>query len=243
MLTQSRINVNSVPTMITMLVEILSDPALHLRVEAEVLTAVSAWSEDGVPTLDVERLMALPLLHSTYLETLRTASNIGITGVLLRDIPVGAYTLQAGNMVTAPTILSHYGSEWSVEGHPSSQFYADRFLEPVKTPCSPLSPPPSPTCTAYPIKSVLAAEQERLKAGSFFPFGGGGVLCPGRFFAKQEILTAVAMVLAMFEMSGVQRVEVEEKGGWRFSRQPRGVMWPNVDVRVRLLMRRRSPRG
>lgn len=33
----------------------------------------------------------------------------------------------------------------------------------------------------------------------FFPFGGGKTICPGRVFAKQEGLGALAMVLLRFD--------------------------------------------
>lgn len=40
-------------------------------------------------------------------------------------------------------------------------------------------------------------------AGKLFPFGGGAHICPGRVFAKQEILAAVSTVLLGFEMEFV----------------------------------------
>jgi cytochrome P450 len=41
--------------------------------------------------------------------------------------------------------------------------------------------------------------------GSFIPFGGGQNICPGRFYAKQEALGAMAMFLTMFD------IELKEK--------------------------------
>lgn len=36
--------------------------------------------------------------------------------------------------------------------------------------------------------------------GYYFPFGGGSKMCPGRFFAKQQIMVTVALMLRTFDM-------------------------------------------
>ena len=41
-----------------------------------------------------------------------------------------------------------------------------------------------------------------MKPENFFPYGGGGSICTGRFFAKQEIMAAIAMVVVKFEAEG-----------------------------------------
>ncbi|KAF5861183.1 hypothetical protein ETB97_000496 [Aspergillus alliaceus] len=38
------------------------------------------------------------------------------------------------------------------------------------------------------------------KTSSFFPFGGGPSICPGRVFAKQEILMTIAALVTRFEI-------------------------------------------
>ena len=42
---------------------------------------------------------------------------------------------------------------------------------------------------------------ELTKSRSFIPFGGGTRLCPGRFMAKAEVLTFVALLMSRFELS------------------------------------------
>ncbi|KAH8594147.1 hypothetical protein B0O99DRAFT_688170 [Bisporella sp. PMI_857] len=38
------------------------------------------------------------------------------------------------------------------------------------------------------------------RPSSFFPYGGGHVMCPGRHFAKQEILLTLAILITKFDM-------------------------------------------
>ncbi|GKT50487.1 cholesterol 7-alpha-monooxygenase [Colletotrichum spaethianum] len=38
------------------------------------------------------------------------------------------------------------------------------------------------------------------RPSSFFPYGGGVSMCPGRLFAKQEIILAVAMIVSRFDI-------------------------------------------
>ena len=44
-------------------------------------------------------------------------------------------------------------------------------------------------------------------AGRLFPFGGGKTICPGRVFAKQEILGAVATVLLNYDIEPINFID------------------------------------
>ena len=57
------------------------------------------------------------------------------------------------------------------------------------------SPPKSDTDTKTPREFTLNGRN-----GSWIPYGGGSRACPGRHFAKQEILITVAMLLADFDI-------------------------------------------
>jgi cytochrome P450 len=48
--------------------------------------------------------------------------------------------------------------------------------------------------------------------GKFFPFGGGHYMCPGRTFAKQEVLGAVAVLLLNFDIEFVEFVKPSGQG-------------------------------
>ncbi len=46
-------------------------------------------------------------------------------------------------------------------------------------------------------------------ANAWIPFSGAPRLCPGRHFAKQEMISAAAITLAAFE------IELKTKPGWK----------------------------
>ncbi|RDL36936.1 uncharacterized protein BP5553_04369 [Venustampulla echinocandica] len=42
--------------------------------------------------------------------------------------------------------------------------------------------------------------ESAMRPESLFPYGGGSAICSGRFFAKQEILAAVVLIVLKFEI-------------------------------------------
>ena len=102
---------------------------------------------------------------------------------------------------------------------PLSKFWAERFLEFPNDPSSgPLSPrfrgskarstfsPPSQSSSASPVHPSSAKTSndphftmEGL-SGAWLPFGGGSRQCPGKNFAKMEIIISVAEILKTFEI-------------------------------------------
>jgi cytochrome P450 len=85
----------------------------------------------------------------------------------------GSYIqMAAGPMHTSPTI-------W---GPDSKVFNSSRF-------------------TPSTVSSLSKSEQKQRKVG-FAPFGGGAILCPGRYFASTEILGVVATMVLGFEVVG-----------------------------------------
>lgn len=48
--------------------------------------------------------------------------------------------------------------------------------------------------------------------GKFFPFGGGHYMCPGRTFAKQEVLGAIAVLLLSFDIEFVEFIKTSGQG-------------------------------
>ena len=115
-----------------------------------------------------------------------------------------------------PSWLAHTDSEWSTPEHPATSFWAERFL---------------------PSKEDKSSSTA--KPGTYFPFGGGSSICPGRFFAKQEVLAAVAILIWKFEVEFLEFVTMEgeksergpEQDGWNVGS---GAVVPDRDLRVRL---------
>jgi cytochrome P450 len=118
--------------------------------------------------------------------------------------------------------------------HPVDDFWADRFLEHPDDPASgPIrrrgglkETAARTTITAdgvaaekpglakrntntYADSDSTQHSQPRLvtsgMAGHWFPFGGGQNTCPGRFFAKQEVLAGAAVMLRAFEFDIADR--------------------------------------
>ena len=194
------------------------------RLREEISGAVSI-SADGIDRLDIQALTSLPLLQSVYTECLRLRVSIIVTRQLRTDLSLSGYTLKAGNAVMLPCWAAHSeAAVWSDRDHPVESFWPERFLATADDGCG---------------KPVFSMSTE---PGHFFPFGGGSSICPGRFFAKQEILAAVAIMIAAFEMEVVAFVDED---GAVSARGPEssmenagtGVLLPDRDIRVR--MRRR----
>ena len=75
--------------------------------------------------------------------------------------------------------------------------------------------------------------------GHYFPYGGGLKQCPGRFFAKQEMMAGVAVLLRACEIElldpiGAKRIDA------KMNRFPFGTVLPNSNIPVRIRRRRLS---
>lgn len=177
---------NAIPATGWMLLHILdphSEPHLRDRVMAELETV---RQKDG--GLDMHQLVALPLLSSIFHEVLRLYVDALVTRFVPTDLalPVDEdnkhyLLLQKDTMVLAPSWIAHHDPAWmTTTTAPENVFYAERFLSVDSE-------------TGKHIFNTSAAN------GRLIPFGGGKTICPGRVFAKQEVLAAVAMVLLSFE--------------------------------------------
>ena len=218
---------NAIPATGWMLMHILNpegDKSLLSRVMEEIETAER---EDG--SLDVPTLVALPLLQSIFQEVLRLYVDVLVTRELKEDLTLpldGERRVKLGNgsVVLVPSWLGHRDESLWVSP-PCNQFYAERFLK-------------SDPDTGKQTFTMRGTE------GKFFPFGGGRTICPGRIFAKQEVLASVAVVLLSFEME--PRGFVDEKGKstqafpeLRKSFSGSGIMATDADMIIKIKSRRR----
>jgi Cytochrome P450 len=217
---------NAIPATGWMLMHILSpdaDSTLLPRVLAEVQ---SARLEDG--TLDIPTLTSLPLLQSIFHETLRMYVDVLVTREIVDSdliLPVDAagrkqLLLKKNSFVMVPSWLGHRDADaWG-----GDVFFPERFLRVDEK-------------TGKEIFSTTGT------GGKFFPFGGGRNICPGRVFAKQEILASVAMFLLGFDVEVVRFVDEAGKGtakfpGLRKGFSGNGIMAMDGDFKVRI--RRKS---
>ncbi|RMY79302.1 hypothetical protein D0863_00093 [Hortaea werneckii] len=231
---------NAIPATGWMLMHILSptaNPTLLPRVLAELQTSLKP---DG-QTLDVPTLMGQPLLQSIWTETLRLYADVLVTRNLSEDLilPLDedgkrTVTLKKGDNVFAPSWLGHHdpiawGSPDDDEktSQPSyAAFNAERFL----------------TVDPETGREVFTLGGGGTN-GKFFPFGGGKTICPGRVFAKQEAVGALAMVLLKFDFEVVGFLDekgnpTQEFPGFARAFAGSGALAPGGDLRVRIRARR-----
>ncbi len=223
---------NVIPATGWMLMLILNpegDPTLLGRVLEELKQAERADGSINVPVL-----INSALLQSIWTETLRLYTDVLITRNATQDtaLPMDEdgktfIQLKKGDNVFAPSMIGHRDPEaWSDDRAPTDQFYAERFLQ---------EDPKNPGKQIFSMTSV----------GKFYPFGGGRTICPGRVFAKQEALGALAMVLLRFDFEMLGFVDKDGKATDEFV-QPALVypgtaaLAPGGDMKVRMRKRERS---
>ena len=216
---------NAIPAAYWMLLHILDpngDKTLLPRVLAELETARS--DDDGI---NIPVLVSLPLIQSILQETLRLYTDVlvarDIKADLVLPIDEGKRQVQfrKGDLVLLPSWLGQRDEDrWNKH----DVFYAERFLKRDPE-------------TGEDMFTLAGT------AGKFFPFGGGKTICPGRVFAKQQVLAVVAMVLLNYDIQPVKFLDGRGKETDKFPCLSRrlpgsGVIAMEGDMEVR--MKRRS---
>jgi hypothetical protein len=131
--------------------------------------------------------------------------------------------------------------------HPVDTWWAERFLEYPGDPASGPLRKPDPdayrTAVGKPPAEKTREDDQRATvvtagtSGHTFPYGGGVKICPGRFFAKSEMVASAAMMLRFFEMEPVDPVAAS-KVGPSMTYFPFGALPPDRKVAVRIRRRR-----
>lgn len=164
--------------------EIIKDPSLLQAVRDEVATVTSIDPEMGTPSIDSQKLVALPLLQSIFTETLRLRINFNIMRDVKQPITLDGHTIPKGSLLQAPMRVAHYKEAvWGTDGHPATDFWAERH-----------------------VRTGDGGRRMYSMAGSpasYFPFGGGANMCPGRHLAKSEILMTIALAVSRFDIEVV----------------------------------------
>jgi cytochrome P450 len=212
-----------------MLVHILDpngDETIFPRVMNELQTAQKS---DG--SLDCHVLFGLPLLQSIVHEVLRLYADT----LIVRDpndnliLPTNdgrrQFIIPSKSTVMIPSWLAHYDDFWRRNDVSSDKFYAERFLK---------HDPESGEHTF-----TLAASN-----GRFFPFGGGHEICPGRVFAKQSMMIAVAITLLNFEIEPLYFIDGKGTECYHlpsFGKEYAGAGVGRMDGDLKVRLRRRTP--
>lgn len=179
---------NAIPSIGWMLMHILSPtnpPELRSWVMDEIK---SAQREEG--SIDVPTLATLPLLNSMFHEVLRVYIDLLIVRQVDADATIGSHTVNKNEMIMAPSWLSHRNPDHFAK---PDAFDPARFL------------------IDDPETGKMKFSTSGLN-GKFFPFGGGHYMCPGRTFAKQEVLGAVTVLLLNFDIDVIEFVKPSGEG-------------------------------
>jgi cytochrome P450 len=225
LLGRSRANGNSIPSAFWMVAEVIRDPQLLSKVRS-IVAQCHTESEPGSLVFDFGRLCNDPLLQSIYAETLR----LHIASFLSRGPDRKDFNLKGWRIPRDATMLiSSYNAQmdpqvWSRKDNPHSrpvnEFCAERFLELPKESTAPSNP-------GFSLKG---------RANAWIPYGGGARMCPGRHFAKQEMISSLAIMLTLFDIEVVDPsngIPANDMAGFGF-----GALCPKGAMPVR--MRRRS---
>ncbi|KAF2274030.1 cytochrome P450 [Westerdykella ornata] len=212
---------NVIPASFWYLFEVLSSEGLLARAVKEIEKQKQNDPDTNDPVLDSTERTTTPLLEAIYAETVRLHVITLITRTVKKSYSVEGWILPQNQNVIVSSQIEHMSRQWdSPDGkHPSSEFWPDRFL--------------------LPESSDTIDEEEKFslegRQGQWIPFGLGEHMCPGRHFAKQEMIISFAVLTHFFEF------ELLTPPGWRpdndLSRYGFGTQQPKQKVPFRVRRR------
>jgi cytochrome P450 len=242
-------NANAVPATVWFVLELTRSPELLQRVRKEVSTA-RVKLPSGAPSsdpfdLDVHALGSSALLQSCYAEVLR----LYMTAALMRspernDYILGRWRFPRGKLIVLSSRTAHHNRELWNQGteedfHPIDQFWSDRFLVapgddvrvgPAKAMRDETKTGPGEQ-TSMDTDGKVKFSMEKVSAGGWVPYGGGAHICPGRFFAKNEMLATFALVSTAFDIELVDpKMHIEPN----MSYFPIGMLPPKPKIPFRI---------
>lgn len=200
---------------------IYKEPGLLQRIRAELH---DHFGNRSIRTINPKELLCLSLLQSVYAETLRLYTEIYImVSSSQADVQLGNWRLPKESIGLLNSSLSHQDAIfWNTKDgrHPVDSFWADRFLIDPNDPSSgPINPAVrEPLCgkkarQGRPTNGKPYFSTDGLEA-SWFPYGGGYSICPGRHLAKNVIIHVCAILATEFDVEFVTDSLVLDK--WRF---------------------------
>lgn len=171
---------NAIPTMFWHLVFLATDQEIVKEIREEVESIIAMKVKDGkrIAALDITKFEShCPLLCCSYREAMRLCNAQVGARRAMEDVRLSdgknSYLLKKGTDVQMPTGIAHRSTgPW---GQDASSFNPRRSMN-------------------------LRVEKDREQKRSFIPFGGGKHLCPGRDFAKAEILGTVSSLLVGWDV-------------------------------------------
>ncbi|KAK5920203.1 hypothetical protein CgunFtcFv8_024038 [Champsocephalus gunnari] len=215
---------NTVPACFWVLYFLLRDPEALQAVRQEVLEVLRQSGGEFSPEKDLalsrEQLDSMVLLESSISEGLRLSSastNIRVSqeDFSLRLNAERSVSVRKGDVIALYPQSMHMDPD--IYQDPQS-FRYDRFVQDGR------------------VKTDFYKSGQKLK---FFlmPFGSGTSMCPGRYFAVNEIKQFLSLVLLYLDLDlqpGQNRVSLD------YGRAGLGILLPNADVRFHYRLRAAS---
>ena len=133
-------------------------------------------------TPDIHHLMDhCPRLEAVFHEVLRLTASSASFRHVQKPTVIAGMTLRRDTKLIIPYRQLHYNED--VYGSNVCQFDPERFFK----------------------------DRELSRSSSYRPFGGGSTYCPGRFIARQEVVTFIGLVLGRFDIQMASRNSVGGK--------------------------------
>ncbi len=247
-------NGNSIPNSFWMVAEVIQDAEILCRVRS-VIDSCRIDTKTRKIEFDFLKLCNDPLMHSIYAETLR----LHVASFLMRGPDRKDFNLRGWRIPRdAIMLISSYNAQmdakvWSRGDKrsvpPVTRFWAERFLESSEP--SLHSTVSSSTLDNLPlgenqdkVSNPSIEESETSKtakfslkglSGAWIPYGGGQRMCPGRHLAKQEMISSLALMLALFDIELVDdagKIPDNDMRGFGF-----GALWPKGKLPVWMRLR------
>lgn len=249
-----RANANSAHTVFWLVYETLRSTTATLGVRDAIRFAQAQESKSSSRIhFDFDSFCSSPLVQSLYAETLRLRSSVLVMRNLNRkDLVLDDWIVPRGTVAGVSTYDAHQSENvWNTGSeenpHPLTEFWAERFLVyPDDGNSGPLKPKllqpqhrTTPSRSSSPVKPAAGAASDKapyfsidVLSGIWIPYGGGQNKCPGRHFAKQEILLTMATLFSYFDIELIGPAPIVD-----WSSYGTGVLAPKGSVRFRIRKR------
>ncbi|XP_054482778.1 5-beta-cholestane-3-alpha,7-alpha-diol 12-alpha-hydroxylase-like [Anoplopoma fimbria] len=216
---------NTGPSSFWLLLFLMKHPEAMKAVKEEVDKVLKEFGQEvkrGGPLINLTRdmLMKTPVLDSAVEETLRLTAAPLLTRAVLQDMTLKMadgreYFIRKGDrMAVFPYIAVHIDPEIHPDPH---SFKYDRFLNPDRS-----------------KKTDFYKAGKKVKYYNM-PWGAGVSMCPGRFFATNELKQFIFLMLVYFEFelkNPDEKIPEIDFRRWGF-----GSMQPDRDVQFRYRLR------
>ena len=244
-----RASLNSITAVFWTIFEVFARPELLSRIRDIAQSAYGARAQES----ESMRLGNDPLLQSIFAEITR----LRVVGLIARvptggDYQLGPWSIPKGSILASSSRTAALNKNiWNAgtedEPHPLEEFWEERFLVyPDKPNSGPLrqrkdvpgsakqDPAPSSSPQPHPSGANPSSPTFSLKGlnGAYIPFGGGVGICPGRHFARQEVVCTLARLALQYDL------ELLVPQGWQPKMDtaffPTGTLPPAQKVRFRI---------